>query len=148
MGPLFSPPCSVARGNIDLPDDSFRLGPDEIDRKKSVGQVGAEDVHALGQKEGALELPGGDAAMQIGALPVVLLAPADHELVFLQRDLELVARETGHRQRDAQAIGLVLARAGETLDIVGRIAVAGGARDPVERTLDRLEPQQERGIQW
>ena len=84
--------------------------------------------------------------MQIIALPIVLLTTADDELVLLHSDLELLAREPGYGQGDAQAVRLALG-ARQALDIVRRIAVAGGARDAIERSLDRLEPQQKGGIQ-
>ena len=99
--------ASVVRYDVDLPDDPVpaRAGQDRPKEARSRGPRPAPA--SLGQQEGPLELPGGDAAMQISPLPV-LLATTDHELVFLDRDLELVAGETGHRQRDAQALRLAL----------------------------------------
>ena len=55
----------VPRRDVDLADDPLRLGPGEIDRQQSVRQVGAQNLHAFGEQEGALELPRGDAAMQV-----------------------------------------------------------------------------------
>jgi hypothetical protein len=73
---------------------------------------------------------------------VVLLAAADHQLVFLNGYIELVAGKTGDCQRDSQpfrgAVGAVA-----PLDIVGRITV-GAFDDAIERTLDFVESQQER----
>ena len=58
-------PSRLVRGaDVDLADDPLRLGPDEIDRQKTIGQIRAHDLHAVGKEEGALELTGGDAAMQ------------------------------------------------------------------------------------
>ena len=37
-------------------------------------EVGTRDLHAIGEKEAALELPRGDPAMQVDALPVIDLA--------------------------------------------------------------------------
>jgi len=84
--------------------------------------------------------------VQIGPLPVFLLAAADDELVLLDRDVQLVAGEARHGERDPQPIRLALG-AGEALDVVGRITVASGAGDAVERTLDGFEAEQERRIQ-
>ena len=41
--------------------------PGKIDRQKPVLEVGTEHLDALGEHEGLLELPRGNAAMQIGA---------------------------------------------------------------------------------
>jgi hypothetical protein len=49
-----------------------------------------------------LELPGGDAAMQIFPRLVLLLPTADDELILLDRDLDLALREASYRKRDAQ----------------------------------------------
>ena len=73
---------------------------------------------------------------------VVLLPPADHELVLLDGYVELIPREAGNRQRDAQALRLVVI-AGQPLDVVGRIAI-GPLGDTIEHTLDFVEPKQER----
>jgi hypothetical protein len=73
---------------------------------------------------------------------VVLLAAPDHELVFLNGYIELVAVKPRHRQRDPQPFGLAVA-AVAPLDIVRRITV-GAFDDAIERTLDFVESQQER----
>jgi hypothetical protein len=73
---------------------------------------------------------------------VVLLAAPDHELVFLNGYIELVAGKTRYRQRDSQPLRL----AGTTvapLDVVRRITV-GAFDDAIERTLDFVESQQKR----
>src|SRR5262249_49505998 len=100
---------------------------------------------ALGQHERALELACGDAAMEIMALLVVLLPPANHQLAFLDRHVELIAREPRDRERDPQTLGLAVLE-GNPLDVVGRIAV-GALGDAVERTLDLVESEQERAGQ-
>ena len=84
--------------------DPFGFRTDKIDRQKSVLQIRTQHFHAVGQHKRALELPRGNAAVEILARLVVLLAAADDELVFLHRDIELIAREAGDRQRDAQAL--------------------------------------------
>jgi hypothetical protein len=73
---------------------------------------------------------------------VVLLAAPDHELVFLNGYIELVSGEAGDRERDAQPFGLAVGTVA-TLDVVGRITV-GAFDDAIERTLDFVEPKQER----
>src|SRR5215218_11185093 len=133
----------VPRGDVDLPDDPLRLGTGEIDRQQPVGQVGAQNLHAFGEQEGALELPRGNAAMQVLPRLVIALAAADDELAFLERDLELVPGEPRDRERDPQPFRLALG-AGDALDIVGRIAVARGFRNAIERLLDLIEAKEER----
>jgi hypothetical protein len=73
---------------------------------------------------------------------VVVLAAADHKLVFLNGHIELVAGKTRHRQRDSQPFGLAAATIAP-LDIVRRITV-GAFDDAIERTLDFVESQQKR----
>ncbi len=73
---------------------------------------------------------------------VVLLAAPDHELVFLNGEIELVAGKTRYRQRDTQPFGLAVI-AVAPLDIIGRITV-GAFNDAIERTLNFVESQQER----
>jgi hypothetical protein len=73
---------------------------------------------------------------------VVLLPATDHQLIFLNGYIELIAGKSRHRQRDAQALGLAVA-AIATLDVVGRITV-GALDDAIKRTLNFVEPKQER----
>src|SRR5216683_3201137 len=126
----------------DCLNDLFRLRPGEVDRQQPVLQIRAQHLHPLRQHEGALEVARGDAAMDVLTGLVVLLAATDHELVFLNAYIELIAGKTRHRQRDSQPFRL----AGTTvapLDVVRRIAV-GAFDDAIERTLDFVESQQKR----
>src|ERR1700754_2475866 len=123
-------------------NNPLRLRPGEINRQQPVFQVRAQHLHPLRQHEGALEVARGDAAMDVLPGLVVLLAAPDHELVFLNGYIELIAREASDRQRDAQAFGLAVGTVA-TLDIVGRITV-GAFDDAIERTLNFVEPKQER----
>src|SRR5580698_3976818 len=123
-------------------NDLFRLRPGKIDGQQPVFQVRAQHLHPLRQHEGALEVARGDAAMNVLPGLVVLLAAPNHELVFLNGYIELVASKTRHCQRDAQPLGLPIA-AVAALDVVGRITV-GAFNDAIERTLDFVESQQER----
>ena len=77
----------------------------QIDRQKAVDEVGTGDLHAVGEKEDALELPRGDATVQIDALPVVDLPPPDEELPLLDQDLEIVAGKACDGQRDPERFG-------------------------------------------
>jgi hypothetical protein len=89
-----------------------------------------------------LEVAGGDAAMDVLPGLVVLLAASDHELVFLNGYIKLVTGKTRHRQRDAEPLRLTVA-AIATFDVVRRITV-GAFDDAIKRTLDFVEPKQER----
>ena len=95
------------------------LGPGEVDVQQAVLERGSGHLDAVGQHEAALELARGDAAVQEGAaLGVVGLAAADHQLVVLQGDREVVLGEAGDGEGDPVAALVAL------LDVVGRIAVA------------------------
>src|SRR4051795_3346129 len=123
-------------------NDPFRFRPGEVDRQQPVFQVRAQYVHPLCQHEGALEVARGDAAMDVLPGLVVLLAAPDHELVFLNGHIELVTGKTRHRERDTQPFGLAVGTV-TPLDVVGRITV-GAFDDAIERTLNFVEPKQER----
>src|SRR5215470_9484116 len=113
---------SVVLLDGDRLDYALGLRAREIDRQQPVLEVGPKHIHAVCKHERALELPRGNAAMQVLPSLVVLLASADDELVFLDAHVELVAGEAGHRERDAKTLGK-LGVAGEPLDVVGRVAI-------------------------
>src|SRR6267378_6703396 len=123
-------------------NDPLRLRPGKVDRQQPVFQIRAQHLHPLCQHEGALEVARGDAAMDVLPGLVVLLAAPDHELVFLNGYIELVTGKSRHRQRDTQAFRLTVG-AITALDVVGRITV-GAFDDAIERTLNFVEPKQER----
>ncbi len=85
-------------------------------------EIGAQHLHPIRQKKAALELPSGDAAMQIVPRLVFPLPAADHELVILDRNFDLVLREASNSKHDAQFLRLTAVRR-NSLDIVGRIPV-------------------------
>src|ERR1700692_2851949 len=126
----------------DCLNNLLRLRPGKIDRQQPVLQIRAQHLHPLRQHKRALEVARGDAAMDVLPGLVFLLATPDHELVFLNGYIELVAGKSRHRQRDAQAFGLAVG-AVAALDVVGRITV-GAFDDAIERTLDFVESQQKR----
>ena len=126
--------ASRLRAGVDAdgPDARFGLRPHEVDRQQAVVEPRPGHLDAVGQHESALELTGGDAAMQVDAVGVVGLLAPHRQLVLDQLDGEVVGREAGHGQGDAQA---VLA---DPLDIVGRVAL-GVLRQPFERALELVE---------
>src|SRR5437660_3022585 len=126
----------------DCLNDPFRFRPGEVDRQKPVFQVRAQHMHPLRQHKGALEVARGDAAMDVLPGLVLLLAATDHELVFLNGHIELVAGKSSDRQRDAQALRLTVGTVAP-LDIVGRVSV-GAFDDAIEHTLDFVKSQKER----
>src|SRR5690606_18594059 len=77
---------------------------------------------------------------------VLVLAPADDELILLDRDLELLTGEPGDSQRDSQTVRFTL-RARQPLDVVRRIPVRRRLGDAVERPLDLVKAEQKRGRQ-
>ena len=113
----------------------------EINVQQSVVEPSAGDLDALGQNEGALELPRGNAAMKVDSILIVGLLATDDELVVLDLDTQIVHGEAGHGQRDTK---LILT---ELLDVVRRIAVRRRLADPVERPLEMIKTQKERGIE-
>src|SRR5205807_215687 len=119
-----------------------RLGPGEVDRQQSVTQVRTQDLHPLGQHERALKLARRDAAVDVLPGLVILLPPANEELILLNRDVELIAGETRNRKRNAQPLRLI-GIAPEALDVVGRVAVSS-LHDAIEHTLDFVESEEER----
>src|SRR3954468_3995811 len=128
--------------DLDRPDDAGRFRPRQVDREQSMLQVGLLHLHAVRQHESALELPGGDASMQVLPALVVLLASPDDELFLLDGRLELIEREPRDRQRNAQALGIAVIGS-EPFDVVRGIPV-GCLGNAVERTLDLVEANQKR----
>jgi hypothetical protein len=125
------------RADADGLDPRLGLRALEIEVQQPVVEPGALHLHPFRQHEGALELPRGDAAMQEDApLGIVLLAAADHQLVVLLRDLQVVHGEAGDGQRDAQAVIAGL------LDIVGRVAI-GALAHAVEHLLEVVEAEEQ-----
>src|SRR5271166_701243 len=104
--------------------DPFRLRTGKVDRQQPVLQVRAQHLDTVGQHEATLKLPRRDAAVEIVARLLFLLAAADRQLIFLYRHVELIPRETRNCQRDAQTLRLAVL-AGYPLDVVGRITVRG-----------------------
>ena len=60
----------------------------------------------------------------------------------LDRDLDLIAREPGHGERDAPLLRLAIG-ARHLLDVVGRIGVAGGLAGPVDHALKLVEAEEQ-----
>src|SRR5215213_1049659 len=106
----------------DCLNDPFRLRPGEVDRQQPVFQVRAQHLHPLRQHESALEVARGDAAMDVLPSLVVLLPAPNHQLIFLNRYIELVAGKTRHRQCDPQPFGLAVGTVAP-FDVVGRVTV-------------------------
>ena len=80
----------------------FRLRPCEVDVQQSVIEPRPRHVDRLGQHERSLKLPSRNAPMQVHAPCIGIgLAPTDHKLVILLRDLQVVHREPGDGQGDA-----------------------------------------------
>jgi hypothetical protein len=92
----------------DRPDDALGLRARQIDRQQAVFQVRSHHLNAVSQYKGPLELTRRDAAVEVLTGLVVLLPTTDHQLVFLDRHVELLAREAGNRQRDAQPLRIAL----------------------------------------
>src|ERR1700740_497297 len=126
----------------DCLNDLLRLGPGQIDRQQPVLQIRSQHMHPLCQNEGALKVACGNPAMDVLPGLVVLLPAPDHELVFLNGYIKLVAGKSRHRQREPQPLRLAV-RPFTPLDIVGRVTV-GAFDDAVEHALDLIEAQQKR----
>ena len=93
----------------------------------------------IGQHEGALKRPCGNAAVQehpVGA--VIALSATDHQLAILDRDGEVFLAKTCDGQCDA--IGVVRGR----LDVEGGIAFGGGFGGAFDQSFQLFKPQQER----
>src|SRR3984885_2398754 len=131
----------------DCLNNLLRFRPGKINRQQPVLQIRAQHLHPLRQHEGALEVARGDAAMDVLPGLVFLLATPDHELVFLNGYIELVAGKPRHRQRDSQSFRLAVGTVAP-LDIVRRITV-GALDDAIEHALDLVKSQKEwTGERW
>src|SRR5579871_5230156 len=128
--------------DCDRLNHALRLRTCEVDGQQSVLQVGTQYLHPVGQHESPLELTGRYTAVEILPGLLLVLPATDHQLAFLDGDVELVAGEPCNRQGDAQPFRpAVFPR--HPLDVVGRISI-GGFGYAIERTLDLVEAEQER----
>jgi hypothetical protein len=122
--------------NLDSPHSALHLGADQIDMEQPIIQPRATHLDALSQDKGSLELPGGDAAVQIHPLRIIRLLAAHDELVVFNRNAEVTHRKASYREGNPQSI------LAELLDIVRRISIARNLADPIERPLEMIEPQE------
>src|SRR5262245_65757773 len=101
-----SPSLMVPDG--DRLDDTLGFRASQIDRQQSVLQIRSLHLNAVSQHKGPLELTRRDAAVEVLPGLVILLPAADHQLVILDRHIELLAREACNPQRDGQPLPLAL----------------------------------------
>src|SRR4051812_47781402 len=85
----------------------------ELDMEQAVVEAGADDLDVVGELEAALEGAAGDAAIEVGALLLLLGLAGDHKRVLLDDDLEVVLAEPGDRH--GQPVGVFAG----VLDVVG-----------------------------
>ena len=105
--------------------------------QQAIVQPGALDLDSLSQNEGPLKLTAGDAAVnEDAAIPLLTLPAADYQLVVLLGDVEVIHREPGHSQGDAE-----LAVAG-LLYVVGWVSL-GVFLHPVEHLLQVIEAKEQ-----
>ncbi len=127
--------------DVDPAHHSLWLMTYEIDLEKAIRQVRTADLDAVGQDKCALELPRCNTAIKVLAVAIIGLLAAHHKLVVFKDYIELIARKSGHSQRDPKPLGAVCA-AWDAFDVVGGIAIAafGGA---IDKAFDLIEPQQQ-----
>ena len=76
------------------------LATDQIDRQQAVFEIGAENFDALGEQEGLLELPRGNAPMEVSPRSFFLLPAADHQLTLLDHHFKVVFCKPGNSKND------------------------------------------------
>lgn len=109
----------------------------QVDMEHAIVDIGGRYLHVIGEAEPPLERAPRDAAVQVAAVPflLILLRLARHQKrILLNGDVELVRREPGHRHREA--IGILTG----LLDIVrgvaeGRAVYAGRRIDQAQQTI-------------
>ncbi len=108
--------------------------------EQTIVEIGPSHFNPFRQHERPLELAGGDAAMEEHPRRVVGLLAAHRQLVLDQLDHQVVDREPGDGQGDAQP---VLAN---PLDVVRRVAL-GVLGQSVQGALELVEAQQQGRIE-
>ena len=114
----------------------------QIDCEEPVRKICGLYLDSIGKHECAAELTGSDATVKKFARFVLLLLAAHRELAVLQRNLQLIARETGDRKRDAQQLTRSVVSF-DALDVVWGITIAAALRGAVDQTFNLVEPQQQ-----
>jgi hypothetical protein len=132
--------------NVDLPDQTFGFGPQQVDGKQAVLEFGASDRYAVSQNESPLKLTRGYPPVEIGARLVVGLLAANDQLLVLDGNFELIARKSRYGESDPQGFGLAVS-GGHTLDVVWGITVASAFREAVEQALNVVKPQEKWTVQ-
>src|SRR5437764_11911593 len=84
---------SLVVPDADRLDHALGFRARKIDRQQAVPQVRSQDFNAVSQHKGPLELTRRDTAVKILPGLVILLPAADHQLAFLGRNVELLARK-------------------------------------------------------
>ena len=104
--------------------------------KKTVFKSSAAHFHAIGQKECALKLARGYAAVKENAvLRVVGLLSAHNKLTILNRNRQVLISKASDRKRYAKRVPTCL------FDIVGRISVVGFG-GPFDQPFKLIKAQQ------
>lgn len=136
-------PSVLALLNLYPAHMALRFDPHQIYRQQPIQQRRRPDLDPVGQHETSLELPCRDSAMKILAALVISLFAANSQFIVLEHHVELISREPGDRQGDAQGLDPAIFP-DHALDVIGRIPIPRRLPDPIDQTLNLLEPDQER----
>jgi len=86
--------------NFNFPDVARRLGAGEFDRQKPVLHGSPNDIHAFCEHESALELAGGNAAVQKSCTRLVVLLAPNNELTVLHGNFQIIPGKPRNGQND------------------------------------------------
>ncbi|MCS6761742.1 MAG: hypothetical protein MO846_07010 [Candidatus Devosia symbiotica] len=95
--------------------------------------------HAIDEQGGALESPGGNAAMQKLTSCLVLLLAAHDDLALFAMTLKLMGPKTGDGDGNNELLSVL--GTDSAFDIIERIAV-GGFGQPIDALLETLEAEE------
>src|SRR6056297_273732 len=109
--------------------------------KQAVINRCAAYFYTIGQNKTALELTGGNAAMQIDSILVLHLPAANGQLVVLDLNIQGLHRKASNRQRNTQAALTNL------FNIVGGVAFTAGFTKAVKGFFNLIKTQEERAIE-
>src|SRR5690606_29052246 len=106
---------------------------------------GLLDLEPIGENERSEEAAGGNAAVQVGGFSCALVGAIalarDRKLAALEGDRQIIGREPGNRQGDANR------RFAALLDVIGRIRLRRRTGSPVDQSTGVVKSEQEGAVE-
>lgn len=132
---------AIGAGDRDFAGLTFRHNARHFNMQQTVIKRCTLHLYTVRQHERALELPRGNATVQINPAFIVLLPAADGEMIVFQLDIQIIHGKSGHRERDPKPVRARL------LDVIRGITIPGIFLQALEFLFNMIETQKKRVIE-